>query len=141
MPNNYHISSRPLNPQLHICRSGNNTGGTSHGIAVPEIGRWYRRPDGSTFEVVAIDETDITIELQHFDGTVEEVDYYGWVDLKANRAMPPEDWSGSVDITTEDMQEPEHFVTLTLDDSLNLIEQVDDPSEDWLSVITVEKLN
>lgn len=55
--------------------------------------------------------------------------------------MPPEDWSGSVDITTEDMQEPEHFVTLTLDDSLNLIEQVDDPSEDWLSVFTVEKLN
>jgi len=69
------------------------------------------------------------------------VDYYGWVDLKAIRAMPPEDWSGSVDITTEDMQEPEHFVTLTLDDSLNLIEQVDDPSEDWLSVFTVEKLN
>jgi hypothetical protein len=27
---------------------------------------------------------------------------------------------------------------LTLDDSLNLIEQLDDPSEDWLSIITIE---
>jgi len=83
----------------------------------------------------------VTIGIQHFDGTVEELDYYGWVDIKAIRTMPPEDWSGSVDISTEDMQEPGHFITLTLDDSLNLIEQLNEPSEDWLSVITVETVN
>ena len=89
---------------------------------------------------MASDADDATIEIQHFDGTIEELDYYGWVAQKAVIAAPPEDWSGSVDISSEDQPEPEHHVTLTLDDSLNLIEQTDDPSEDWLSVVTSEQL-
>ena len=102
---------------------------TSHGIALPEVGQWYRRADGSLFEVVALDVEDATIEIQDFDGTIEEYDYYAWVEQKATTAKPPEDWSGSVDISGEDHPDPQHHVTLTLDDSLNLIEQLDDPSE------------
>jgi hypothetical protein len=40
----------------------------------PVIGEWYRRPGGETFEVVAIDPDDRTIEIQYFDGTVEELE-------------------------------------------------------------------
>ena len=41
----------------------------------PTIGNWYRIHGGDSFEVVAFDEDDGTIELQYFDGTVEEMDH------------------------------------------------------------------
>jgi len=88
-----------------------------------------------------MDTDDATIEIQHYDGTIEELDYRGWVAQGISTAVPPEDWSGSVDISGEDLPDPEHHITLTLDDSLNLIEQEDDPSEDWLSVVNFEQLN
>ena len=37
----------------------------------PVVGDWYRRMDGALFEVVAIDRDDSTVEVQHFDGTLE----------------------------------------------------------------------
>ena len=57
-----------------------------NGVVAPEIGSWYRRLNGNLFEVVAIDEEDATIELQHFDGTIEEVEVGGWLELSAERA-------------------------------------------------------
>ena len=44
----------------------------------PVVGDWYRRPGGALFEVVAIDRDDATVEVQHFDGTLEEVDLESW---------------------------------------------------------------
>jgi hypothetical protein len=73
---------------------------------VPSIGAWYRHSGGDSFEVVAFDEDDGTIEIQYFDGTVEEMDTEDWDSQWADRAIetaePPEDWSGSVDIEPED---------------------------------------
>ena len=43
-------------------------------FGLPEIGAWFRLAEGKTFEVVAVDEKDLTVEIQHFDGTVEELD-------------------------------------------------------------------
>lgn len=54
------------------------------------------------FEVVAIDEDDATIEIQHYDGTVGEYDLEAWNDLVLTEAEPPEDWSGSLDMERED---------------------------------------
>jgi hypothetical protein len=73
-------------------------------IPVPEpaIGRWYRRANGQLFEVVAVDEADATIELQFFDGTIDEVDQDTWSRLLIERVAAPEDWSGSVDMDPED---------------------------------------
>jgi hypothetical protein len=69
---------------------------------VPSIGEWYRHTGGDSFEVVAFDEDDGTIELQYFDGTVEEMDTEDWESQWNDRALeaaePPEDWSGSVDV-------------------------------------------
>lgn len=69
---------------------------------VPQVGAWYRLADGKLFEIVAIDEHDRTIDVQHYDGTVEEWDLETWTDLNPERSAAPEDWTGSVDIDKED---------------------------------------
>lgn len=70
----------------------------------PVVGEWYRRVDGALLEVVAIDRDDGTIEVQHFDGTVEEFDVESWEELELEEAQPPEDWTGSVDVEPEDYE-------------------------------------
>ena len=54
---------------------------------------------------MALDDQDRTVELQHFDGTIEELDLESWFATDMERAQAPEDWSGSVDITFEDLPE------------------------------------
>jgi hypothetical protein len=71
----------------------------------PVIGNWYRILGSESFEVVAFDEDDGTIELQYFDGTIEEMDLEDWHAAKENGALEeveaPEDWTGSVDVDPE----------------------------------------
>ncbi|MGI9222827.1 MAG: DUF6763 family protein [Woeseiaceae bacterium] len=71
-------------------------------VSYPVIGKWFRRPNGNTFEVVAVDEEDHTIEIQHFDATIEEVDLESWSGLLTVEISAPEDWSGSVDMDPDD---------------------------------------
>ena len=68
----------------------------------PGIGQWYRRPNGTMFEVVAVDERAGTIEIQQFDGTVDEIDLESWLEWLSVEISAPEDWSGSVDMDPED---------------------------------------
>src|ERR1700686_436086 len=79
--------------------------------AQPDIGGWYRVRGGELLEVVAIDEDDGTIEVQYFDGTVEELDLADWQAQRTKGeiedAEAPEDWRGSVDVDgDEDTREP-----------------------------------
>jgi len=71
-------------------------------VSYPVIGHWYRRSNGTLFEVVAVDEEDGTVELQFFDGTVDEVDLENWPSMLIETVGAPEDWSGSVDMDPED---------------------------------------
>src|ERR1700743_800837 len=68
----------------------------------PSIGDWYRLHGGDSFEIVAVDDDDGTIDIQYFDGTLEEMDLEDWeaqwADGSLEAAEAPEDWSGSVDI-------------------------------------------
>ena len=72
----------------------------------PVIGSWYRIQGGDSFEVVAFDEDDGTIELQYFDGTVEEMDMEDWLAEQEAGTLEeveaPEDWTGSVDVDPEE---------------------------------------
>ena len=72
----------------------------------PRIGDWYRVSGGELFEVVAVDDDDATIDIQHFDGTVAEMDREDWESQWEEGALEaaeaPEDWSGSVDVDSED---------------------------------------
>jgi hypothetical protein len=70
----------------------------------PVIGQWYRRPGGESFEVVAIDRDDRTIEIQYFDGTVEELEVDEWLEDEFESTEPPEDWTGSLDVEPEDTE-------------------------------------
>ncbi|HVY22960.1 MAG TPA: DUF6763 family protein [Steroidobacteraceae bacterium] len=71
-------------------------------VATPVVGSWYQCQEGHIFEVVAIDRDDHTIEVQHFDGTLEEFDDEGWIAMMPLETDAPEDWSGSLDIEPED---------------------------------------
>jgi hypothetical protein len=64
----------------------------------PIIGNWYRNQEtGNDFEVVALDEDAQTIEIQYFDGEVEELDLDTWYELLIEAIETPEDWSGPFD--------------------------------------------
>lgn len=72
---------------------------------LPNVGAWYRLDGGESFEVVALDADDGTVEIQYFDGTVEEMDIEDWEthgeENRLEEAEPPEDWSGSVDVDAD----------------------------------------
>lgn len=68
----------------------------------PRIGDWYRTVTGDYFEIVALDPDDETLEIQYFDGTIEELDLDTWYELNIEPTEPPEDWSGSLDIERDD---------------------------------------
>ena len=71
----------------------------------PIVGDWYSS-HGERFEVVAVDETERTIEVQYADGTLAEWDLDDW-SLRAQigalrQADPPEDASGAVDFEPDE---------------------------------------
>jgi uncharacterized protein DUF6763 len=64
----------------------------------PEIGQWYlHRDKGEMFRVTAYDEPTHTIEIQTFDGDLDEIDEEAWSALPLERAGEPEDWTGPLD--------------------------------------------
>lgn len=75
-------------------------------VLEPVIGNWYRFTEGEVFEIVALDADDGTVELQYYDGTIEEMeldDWYASCELREiETAAAPEDWTGSVDLDPSD---------------------------------------
>ena len=92
----------------------------------PVIGQWYKRPGRSIFEVVAIDEDARTVELQHFDGTVDELDIESWDSAYIEIVEAPEDYSGSLDLQARDYEAKEDGkTTQNWDDPLNYLDLVE----------------
>ena len=92
-------------------------------VVGPIIGNWYRRPNGSLFEVVALDEDDQTVELQFFDGTIDEVDFESWPAMLPVQVGAPEDWLGSVDMDPEDFTGKDDGIPQGWHDPLEMLEQ------------------
>ena len=64
----------------------------------PIVSNWYKNAiTGHIFEVVATDEDAQLIEVQHFEGEVEELDTETWEELELIELPPQEDWSGPFD--------------------------------------------
>ncbi len=62
------------------------------------IGQWYSRSDKSEiFQVTGVDDRSKTVEIQMFDGDLDEIDQEAWAMLPLTFAEPPEDWTGPVD--------------------------------------------
>lgn len=67
--------------------------------ADPIVGNWYQRLDkGQEFQVVALDEEAGLVEMQHFDGDLEEMEVDTWYQLDIVPIEEPEDWSGPLDV-------------------------------------------
>jgi len=65
----------------------------------PIEGNWYVHLDkGQRFEVVAVDHAEGLVELQHFDGDLEEVSREEWAEMSIELSDPPENWSGPIDV-------------------------------------------
>ena len=79
----------------------------------PIAGQWYRHIDkGQLFRVVTIDEDNDLIEIQYFDGDLEELDSEAWFSMDIDLAETPEDWTGPVDdVETDDLGYSETAMT------------------------------
>ncbi len=74
----------------------------------PVAGTWYQRlgQDG-TFVVNDVDAKGGVVELQHYDGQIEEMDLKEWYSLELEVVAPPEDWRGPVDVDSADLDDGE----------------------------------
>ena len=69
----------------------------------PIIDNWYYHLDkGQRFRVVAMDEESQTVEVQYFDGNVDEYELEIWYQLNIEPCEAPENWSGPLDIGNVD---------------------------------------
>jgi hypothetical protein len=63
-----------------------------------QIGQWYLRQDkGEAFLVTGYDDSSRTVEIQNFDGDIDEIDQEAWTTLPLEFAEAPEDWTGPFD--------------------------------------------
>ena len=71
----------------------------------PVVGEWYRS-HGQQFEVVAIDDAERVIEIQHADGDLEEIELDDWSTRcragSLSTADSPEDLRACADSEFED---------------------------------------
>ena len=71
--------------------------------ASPIVDTWYKHLDkGEKFQVVAVDNNDYMIEIQYFDGDVEEIDLDDWYSMDIEQIESPEDISGALDVSEMD---------------------------------------
>ncbi|MBW7929903.1 MAG: hypothetical protein H3C57_01160 [Gammaproteobacteria bacterium] len=92
---------------------------------VPVVGNWYQHETGELFEVVAIDAIDATIEIQYYDGTIEEIDADSWEQMEIEEAQPPDDWTAAVDIDDEDFSDRHDQPGEGFDDPLDYLDRQD----------------
>lgn len=64
---------------------------------IPAVGHWYQNPDLSKFEVIALGEDDGIIEIQYFDGYLDEVEFDVWPQMGLEAISAPENWTEAYD--------------------------------------------
>ena len=68
---------------------------------IPEC--WYHHLDkGQLFFVVDRDDEKELVEIQYFDGNLEEIELPEWYAMDLEHAEQPEDWAGPLDISDTD---------------------------------------
>ncbi|MET1253674.1 DUF6763 family protein [Aliikangiella maris] len=80
-----------------------------------EIGHWYHPSDREElFEVVAVDYDKQLIEIQYFDGEIEELDFSGWKTITPVEVNTPDEWKGPYDLNEDDQP----FIEYALSEAL-----------------------
>ena len=97
----------------------------------PIVGNWYSHRDkGALFQVVALDEDAGTVEIQEFDGGLDELDFDEWQALSVDSAAQPEDWSGPVDDV-----EPDEFGYTDLSAEDGASPPIEDAITTWEQIV------
>jgi len=78
----------------------------------PVVGAFYEDEDGRSFEVIAFDENDGSIEIQYSDSTTDEIDLDDWYGLDLERLESDEEDEDDLEETdtiksTDDDIEPD----------------------------------
>jgi len=69
----------------------------------PIVDNWYQSQEKSQeFMVVALDDESRTVEIQYFDGSLEELDKDAWYEMDLEIVEQPENWAGAVDVGNVD---------------------------------------
>lgn len=64
----------------------------------PIEGNWYHHLDRELdFMVVDVNENEGTVDIQYFDGDIEELEMEEWEEMDLEDIEPPEDWTGPMD--------------------------------------------
>jgi len=64
----------------------------------PIEGNWYQLLDKERdFMVVDVNEREGTVDIQYFDGDIEELEMEEWEEMDLEEIEPPEDWTGPLD--------------------------------------------
>ena len=97
----------------------------------PIVGNWYKHLDkGQLFRVVDIDEDNDMIEVQHFDGDLEQFESDEWFEMDLERAAEPEDWTGPVDdIERDDLGDT--ATEMSDRDWRKSLDEEEESKEDW----------
>jgi hypothetical protein len=82
------------------------------------------------FQVVALDEDAGTVEIQEFDGGLDELDFDEWRALALDSAAQPEDWGGPVDDV-----EPDEFGYTDLTDEDEKSASPEDAITTWEQIV------
>jgi uncharacterized protein DUF6763 len=73
-------------------------------VGAAGIGQWYRHLDkGEMFVVTGIDAGSGAIEIQNFDGDLDEIEANVWNTLPLELVETPEDETGPLDLDPEDL--------------------------------------
>jgi hypothetical protein len=100
----------------------------SHSLK-PVTGQWYRHLDkGQPFRVISVERDEDLIEIQHFDGDLEEFEFAEWFDMDLELAAEPEDWTGPIDDADADVDADD------LGDGETAV-----PEQDWRTSIDTRK--
>ncbi|MCX8048461.1 MAG: hypothetical protein N3A55_02220 [Methylohalobius sp.] len=72
----------------------------------PIEGNWYLDLDsGQKFEVLVVDDEAGIVEVQYFDGSVDQIDLDAWQEMNLDPIEEPEDWTGPIDdVEPEDLE-------------------------------------
>lgn len=91
----------------------------------PKIGQWFKRLDlNELFEVVARDDDEKAIDIQYFNGEIEELDFSSWKQLPITEAAAPEDWSGALEVEKYEINDRYTDEPESLDDALFFLDSV-----------------
>jgi hypothetical protein len=99
-------------------------------MADPIVGMWYKHFDkGEEFEVVAVDEDAKIVEIQYYDGNVDELDFFTWYQSPIDPIEPPEDQTAPMDNVEED--DLDYSETSLPESWEEASEGIKDPKKDW----------